>query len=80
MEVEKKFLEIVMDIFRANPETLTDDTKFIDDLHAKSIDTIALIAATENTFGIRVPSQDARKNQTIGQAIEYIKKKLSEKA
>jgi acyl carrier protein len=79
MDIEKKFLEIVTDIFRVDAKELRSGTKFVDDLHAKSVDTIALIAATENTFGIRVPSQDARKNETIGQAIEYIKKKLSEK-
>ncbi len=76
MDVEKKFKEIVADIFRIDPKKIRSSTRFIDDLNAKSIDVIALIAATENTFGIKVTSQEANKNKTVGQAIAYIKKKL----
>ncbi|MBN2477862.1 acyl carrier protein [Candidatus Micrarchaeota archaeon] len=78
-DVEKQFKEIVADIFRVKPSKIKSGTRFIEDLHAKSIDVIALIAATENTFGIKVPSQDANKNKTFGQAVTYIKKKLKKK-
>ncbi len=74
--VDKKFKEIVADIFRIDIKKLTNKTEFIKDLHAKSIDMIALIAATENTFGIRAPSHEVRNNKNVGQAIAYIKKKL----
>ena len=53
MDVEQKFKEIVEDIFRVDIKKLKGTTKFIEDLNAKSIDIIALIAATENQFGIK---------------------------
>jgi acyl carrier protein len=79
MDVEKKFKEIVADIFRMDVKKLRSGTRFVEDLNTKSIDLIALIAATENTFGIRVPSQEANKNKTVGQAINYIKRRLKAK-
>jgi len=79
MDVEKKFKAIVSDIFRIKPEKIKNSTRFVEDLNAKSVDVIALIAATENTFGIKVPSQEANKNKTVGQAIAYIKRKLKKK-
>jgi len=75
-EIEKKFKEIVADIFHVPINKIKGTTRFVEDLNAKSMDIVALIAATENTFGIKVPTQEARKNKTVAQAIAYIKKKL----
>ncbi|RLE41667.1 acyl carrier protein [Candidatus Woesearchaeota archaeon] len=75
-EIEKKFKEIVADIFHVPISKIKGTTRFVEDLNAKSMDIVALIAATENTFGIKVPTQEARKNKTVAQAIAYIKKKL----
>jgi acyl carrier protein len=79
VDVEKKFKQIVSDIFRVDAEKLKGSTRFVEDLNAKSIDIIALIAATENQFGIKAPSGETRENRTIKQAVEYIKKKLKAK-
>jgi len=79
MDIEKKFKEIVADIFRVDEKKLKGSTRFIEDLNAKSIDIIALIAATENEFGIKTSSEETRKNKTVKQAIDYIKKKLKQK-
>ena len=79
MDVEKEFKEIVADIFRVDAGKLKGSTRFVEDLNAKSIDIIALIAATENKFGIKAPSGETRENRTIKQAIDYIKKKLKAK-
>ena len=79
MDVEKKFKEIVSDIFRIDVSKLKGSTRFVEDLKAKSIDIIALIAATENKFGIKTSSGETRKNRTIKQAVDYIKKKLKAK-
>ncbi len=76
MDVEKKFKEIVSDIFKIDARKIKNNTRFVEDLNAKSMDIIAMIAATENTFGIKIPSQEANKNKTVGQAIAYIKKKV----
>jgi len=79
MDVEKKFKEIVADIFNMDVKKLKSSTRFVEDLNAKSIDAIALIAATESRFGIKTPSSETRNNKTIGQTIAYIKKKLKAK-
>ena len=55
---------------------LKGSTNFVSDLKAKSVDIIALIAATENTFGIKTNPEETRKNKTISQAVSYIKSKM----
>ncbi len=76
MDVEKKFKDIVADIFKIEVNKIKNSMDFVNDLHAKSIDIIALIAATENVFKIKTNAEETRKNRTVGQTISYIKKKL----
>ncbi len=76
MDVAKKFKEIVSDIFGIDIKKIKPSTKFVDDLHAKSGDIMALIAATESAFGIKTNAADTRKNKTVKQSIDYIKKKM----
>ena len=76
VDTAKKFKEIVSGIFKVDVKKLKDNTRFVDDLNAKSIDIIALIAATENKFNIKTPVEETRKNKTIKQAINYINKKV----
>lgn len=78
-EIEKKFKEIVADIFKRKLEDITDSTDFVKDLNAKSVDIIALVAATENTFGIRTERDETAKNKNFKQAVDYIEKKLKKK-
>ena len=79
MDIEKRFKEIVADIFKIDIKKLKDSTRFVDDLNAKSIDIIALTAATESEFGIKTLPGETRKNKTIKQTVNYIKKKLKSK-
>ncbi len=74
--VEKKTIEIVSGIFGVAPGKISRETRFTEDLHAKSIDVIALLAALEGEFKIKIPSSEVQANQTVGQAIDYIEKKL----
>ena len=74
--IGKKFKQIVADIFNTDLKKIKASTKFVEDLNAKSVDIIALIAATENSFGIKTKREETSKNKTVGQAIAYIKKKL----
>jgi len=78
-EIEKKFREIVADIFKRKPEDIKDSTDFVQDLNAKSVDIMALIAATESSFGIRTERDQTAKNKNVKQAVDYIEKKLKEK-
>jgi len=78
-EIEKKFREIVADIFRKDIKDIKDSTDFVSDLNAKSVDIIALLAATENAFGIKTEREETSKNKTFKQAVDYIEKKLKKK-
>lgn len=74
-EVEKKVKKVVADVFNVSEKKLKPSTDFVDDLHAKSMDIVELLAALEMEFGFRVPQRDVRQNKTVGQAIDYMYKK-----
>ncbi|MCX6768310.1 MAG: acyl carrier protein [Candidatus Micrarchaeota archaeon] len=78
-DVEKRLTAIVADVFKADPKKLKGSTRFIEDLGARSLTMIALIAAVEGEFGITTSPSENSKNKTISQAVAYIKKKIKEK-
>jgi acyl carrier protein len=78
-DVEKRFKAIVTDLMGVDAKKLKDSTRFVQDLHAKSIDIIALIAATEGEFGIKITPHEASQNTTVKKTIDCIKKELKAK-
>ena len=58
----------------ANREKVTEETSFINDLGADSLDTVELVMEFEDEFDLNIPDEDAEKIQTVGDAIEYIEK------
>ncbi len=74
--VTERVIKIVSDLFKIPHDKITYETKFTDDLHAKSIDIIALLAALGGEFKMTISSQEVQSNQTVGQAIAYIENKL----
>ena len=56
-------------------EEVTDGASFIEDLGADSLDTVELVMALEEEFGIEIPDEDAEKMVTVGDAIKYIEQK-----
>jgi acyl carrier protein len=79
-EVEKKVKKVVADVFGVSAAKLKDSTSFVDDLHAKSMNIVELLAALEIEFGTRVPQRDVRQNKTVGQAVDYMYGKMKKKA
>lgn len=75
-EVERRMKEIVARIYRVDPGRLKPETRFIEDLGADSLTTIELVAEVEDVFKIQVPDEDVEKNQTLGQAVQYVIEKL----
>jgi len=75
-EVEKKVKKVVADVFGVSAAKLKDSTSFVDDLHAKSMNIVELLAALEIEFGIRVPQRDVRQHKTMGQATDYMWEKV----
>jgi len=78
MSVEEKVKKIIAEHFHVSVESLKDDTSLVDDLMAESIDTVELIATFEEAFNLEIPEEEAEKNQTVGQVVEYIKAKLAQ--
>ncbi|MEO2068360.1 MAG: acyl carrier protein [Desulfurobacteriaceae bacterium] len=75
--IEQKVKEIVADRLGVDPDEVTPEASFVEDLGADSLDQVELVMALEEEFGIEIPDEDAEKIQTVGDAIEYIQKHLS---
>ena len=69
MEFEK-LKDIIVDVMGCNPDEITMDTTFVDDLGADSLD---IIMGIEDAFDIEIENEDAEKIATVGDAVEQIK-------
>ena len=70
-----KVKEIIIDELGVDPEKVTNDASFVDDLGADSLDTVELVMAFEEEFTIDIPDEDAEQMRTVGEAIAYIEKR-----
>ena len=77
MAVAEKVKEISAEQLGVKKEEVTDEAKFIDDLGADSLDTVELVMALEEEFGIEIPDEDAEKMVTVSEAMKYIEQKAS---
>mgnify|MGYP005837910393 CR=1 FL=1 len=75
MNIEEKVKEIVSEKLKIKYEDITYNSKF-NDLGADSLETMDIIMAFEDAFGISIEDQDIAKITTIGEAIDFIKSKL----
>ncbi len=78
MSLEQKVKEIVVDQLGVDENEVVEAAHFIEDLGADSLDTVELVMAFEEEFGIEIPDEDAEKITTVGSAIEYLKDKVEE--
>lgn len=72
MEFEK-LQEIIVDVLNVNPDEITLDTTFVDDLGADSLDIFQIIMGIEEAFDIEIANEDAESIVTVGDAVEQIK-------
>jgi len=79
MAVQDKITEIIVEQLGVKPEEVIPEASFVDDLGADSLDTVELVMALEEEFGIEIPDEDAEKIQTVGDAIRYIEEKSGSK-
>ena len=79
MAVQEKITEIIVEQLGVKAEEVTPEASFVDDLGADSLDTVELVMALEEEFGIEIPDEDAEKIQTVGDAIKYIEDKSKQK-
>lgn len=73
--MEEKVREVIAKQLGVNVAEVTEESSFVDDLGADSLDTVELVMAFEETFGIEIPDEDAEKIQKVKDAIAYIKNK-----
>ena len=73
MAVADKVKSIIVEQLGVDEEEVTPDASFVDDLGADSLDTVELVMAFEEEFGIEIPDEDAEKIVTVGDAVQYIK-------
>ena len=74
-EVETQVKQIVVDHLGIDDSKVTPESKFIDDLGADSLDTVELVMAFEEKFGIEIPDDAAETIQTVQNAIDFINSK-----
>jgi len=72
---EARVREIIVNELGVEPEKVTDDASFVDDLGADSLDTVELVMAFEEEFGVDIPDEDAEQMRTVGDAIAYLRDK-----
>lgn len=72
MELEK-LKEIIADVLNVEVNDITEDTTFVDDLGADSLDIFQIIMGIEETFDIEIDNDDAEQISTVGDAVEQIK-------
>lgn len=77
MDIEAKVKEIIVEQLNVDEDAVTPDASFIDDLDADSLDTVELIMAFEEEFGLEIPDEEAEKIKTVGDAVAHIKKALA---
>ena len=72
---EAKVKEIIINELGVEPEKVTLEASFVEDLGADSLDTVELVMAFEEEFGLEIPDEDAEKLQTVGDAVRYLQEK-----
>ena len=73
-DIADRVKKIVVEHLGIDPEKVTDNASFIDDLGADSLDTVELVMAFEEEFGVEIPDDAAETILTVGDAISFLEK------
>jgi acyl carrier protein len=74
-DIEAKVKEIIVEQLSVNPDDVTAEAKFLEDLGADSLDIVELVMAFEEEFELDIPDEEAEKIRTVGDAVAYIQAK-----
>ncbi|MCX7706167.1 MAG: acyl carrier protein [bacterium] len=75
-EIEKRVKEVVSRILGVDEDSIMPESRFVEDLGAESVQSLELVAAFEEEFGIEMEEQAALEVKTVGKAVEFISKYL----
>ena len=76
-DTAERVKKIVVEHLNVDADKVTDNASFIEDLGADSLDTVELVMAFEEEFGIEIPDDAAESIVTVGDAVKYIEKSQS---
>lgn len=76
MEFEK-LKKVIAEVLNVDPEEISLDTTFVDDLGADSLDVFQIIMGIEEEFDIEIPAEKAEKITTVEEAVELIKSTMN---
>ncbi len=74
--IEQRVKKIVAEQLGVNDADVKNDSSFVNDLGADSLDTVELVMALEEEFETEIPDEDAEKITTVQQAVDYIKSNI----
>ncbi|BBU60676.1 acyl carrier protein [Methylosinus sp. C49] len=73
-DIAPRVKSIVVEHLGVKEEEVKPEASFVDDLGADSLDTVELVMAFEEEFGVEIPDEEAEKINTVGDAISYLEK------
>ena len=78
-DISDKVKAIICDQLMVDADEVNDESSFVEDLGADSLDTVELIMEFEDEFGVEISDENAEKISTVGEAVAYLEKLMAEK-
>lgn len=79
-EIFEKVKKAVVEQLDVREEEITEDSTFVQDLGADSLEVVEIVMALEEAFNIEIPDEEVDQIKTVGDAVNFIESKLKEKA
>ena len=77
-EILDKMIQRAAEVFKKDRTELSGETKFVDDLKAKSVNYVQIITIVMDTFDVEIPFMEFRRKKTLGEAAAYVAQLLGE--
>ncbi len=77
MTVYERVVKIIVDLLGVEPEKVTMEARFREDLGADSLDLVELVMAFEEEFGGTISDEEAQQIKTVGDAVKYIESRMA---
>ncbi len=76
--IEERVSDLIVEQLGVSQDQVNKEASFIDDLGADSLDTVELVMAFEEEFGLDIPDEDAEKMTSVGDAVKYLEEHASQ--